>query len=268
MRSAPLENIPVMKPLVSVITISLNAEKFIEQTILSVLNQSYENIEYVVVDGDSTDRTVQIINKYRDRIDHFISEKDKGIADAMNKGVASAAGEYIIFLHADDYFYDKDSLAQALTYIVADIDILACNILYGKDLKKIKPRGFNFWFNFKQGVYHQGTICSRQLFDQLKGFDKSFIITMDYDFFLRSYQKGARLVKAPIVLSVMRDTGISSRKDWVSLKQRFSEEKKVHQKHCPSMALWALYKIYWALYMPYRFFMYGTKALLSMSKNR
>ena len=241
------------KPLISVITISLNAEKYIEQTIQSVLNQTYKNIEHIIIDGGSTDKTVQIINKYRDRIDHFISEKDEGIADAMNKGVALAKGDYVIFIHADDYFKNDSSLEDALEYLDGTVDILACDIQYGKDLKVIKPRGFNFWFNFKTGVLHQGVICRKSLIRELNGFDKIFKITMDFDFFLRSYRLHAKLVKAPVILSVMRNTGISSRQDWASLKGRFDEEKKVHEKNCPSRYMMFLYNIYWPLYLPYRF---------------
>ena len=247
-----------MKPLVSVITISLNADKHIEQTIQSVLNQTYDNVEYVIVDGGSTDETLNIVSKYQSNIDHFVSEKDDGIADAMNKGAALASGEYIIFLHADDYFYDNDSLARAMTYIDADTDILACNILYGRDMKKVRPRGFNFWFNFK-GPHHQGIICRKSIIMRNNGFDKDFKICMDYDLFLRSYRMSANLLKVPVVLSVMGDTGISSRKDWGSLKERFSEERKVHEKNCPSVTMGILYKVYWFLYLPYRFFMYLIK---------
>ncbi len=245
-----------MKPLVSVITISLNADKYIEQTIQSVLDQTYDNIDYVIVDGGSTDKTLNIVSKYQSNIDHFVSEKDEGIADAMNKGVALARGEYIIFLHADDYFYENESLAHAMTYIDADTDILACNILYGKDMKIMRPRGFNFWFNFKQGLFHQGIICSRSLFSLLKGFDETFKVTMDYDFLLRSYRMRANLVKAPLVLSVMRDAGISARKDWPGLIDRFNDERKAHEKNCPSIAMGVLYKVYWSLYLPYRFILY------------
>ncbi len=84
-------------PLISIITITLNAEKYLEQTIQSVLNQTYKNIEYIVVDGGSTDGTLGIIEKYENAIDHIISEKDDGIADAMNKGATLAKGEYVIF---------------------------------------------------------------------------------------------------------------------------------------------------------------------------
>ena len=240
-----------MKPTISVITVTLNSDKFIEQTIQSVFNQTYQKIEYIIVDGGSTDRTLEIINPFKDRIHSFVSEKDDGIADAMNKGVSLALGDYVIFLHADDYFHHEASLEESVEFLEATTDILACRIQFGKDLKIIKPTGFNFWTNFK-GMPHQGILCSRTLIDSLHGFDTQFKICMDYDFLLRAYKKGAQLRKAPVVLSVMRETGISSRQDWRSLKNRFDEERMAHQKNCSSFTLQILYKLYWFLYLHYR----------------
>jgi glycosyltransferase involved in cell wall biosynthesis len=249
-------------PLISIITISLNAEKYLDQTIQSVLNQTYKNIEYIVVDGGSTDGTLGIIEKYKNAIDHIISEKDEGIADAMNKGSALSTGEYIFFLHSDDYFKSNNILEKAIEFFHDTSDIITCNIQFGKKFIICKPRGFNFWFNFKQGIYHQGTFCRKTLIEKLNGFDKEFRIAMDYDFFLRAYQSKARLEKIPIVLTIMRDTGISSQQDWGNLEIRFDEERRVHQKNCRSVSMKILYKIYWFLYLPYRrlSYVFKTKA--------
>ncbi len=239
-------------PLISIITITLNAEKYLEQTIQSVLNQTYKNIEYIIVDGGSTDGTLGIIEKYKNAIDRIISEKDEGIADAMNKGTILATGDYVIFLHADDYFANANALKAVVEKMDKTADILACNIQYGARQSTCKPRGFNFWFNFKQGVYHQGVVCRRDLIEKLNGFDMQFSISMDYDFFLRAYRRGGKLVKVPAILSVMRDAGISSRRDWQSLKVRFDEERRVHEKNCVTSSMRMLYKLYWFLYLPYR----------------
>ena len=240
-------------PLISIITITLNAETYLAQTIQSVLNQTYTNIEYIIIDGGSTDNTLSIINKYKACFAHVVSEKDEGIADAMNKGIALATGDYLLFLHADDYFMEHKSLAKALEFLDGNTDILACSIQFGKRNQIYKPRGFNFWTNFKQGIWHQGSICRKSLIKDLNGFDKQFQIAMDFDFFLRAYRRQARVVKAPLILSVMRDIGISSRQDWKSLKTRFDEERKVHIKNCRSSYMNMLYKLYWFLYLPYRY---------------
>jgi len=239
-------------PLISIITITLNADQYLEQAIQSVLNQTYKHIEYIIVDGGSTDRSLGIISKYKKQLDHFISEKDKGIADAMNKGVALITGEYVIFLHADDYFVNDNALSEVIEKMDKTADIVACSIQYGEQLRTCKPRGFNFWFNFKQGIYHQGIICRRDLIEKLNGFDMQFRITMDYDFFVRAYHRRAKLVKVPDILAVMRESGISSRRDWQSLKNRFDEERRVHEKNCGSSSMKMLYNLYWFLYLPYR----------------
>lgn len=239
-------------PLITVITVVYNNDKYLEQTIKSIIEQTYEAVEYIVIDGGSIDRTLEIIKKYNNAIDYWLSEPDKGIADAMNKGIRLAKGDFIIFLHADDYFADKHSLEEAVKYIEDSDEIIACDILYGQALKRLTSRGFNFWMNFKTGIYHQGTLCSRKLLQKMHGFDIRFKIAMDYDFFLRTYHAGVRIRKSRHVLSIMRDTGISAKSDWLSLRQRFSEEKKVHMKNCRSQRMKWLYGLYWSLYIPYR----------------
>src|SRR5699024_3733405 len=102
-------------PKISIITVVFNNAKDIEYTIQSVLNQSYEHVEYIIIDGLSTDGTLDILNKYRAQIDILISEKDKGIYDAMNKGLEQATGDYVLFLNSGDAFYDKNTLSEVFT---------------------------------------------------------------------------------------------------------------------------------------------------------
>jgi len=102
---------------VSIITVVYNGEKYIENTINSVLSQSYKNIEFIIIDGESKDNTMNIVNKFRDKIDIIISEKDNGLSDAMNKGVKLANGEYIIHMHSDDMFTTENSLAKLVNKI-------------------------------------------------------------------------------------------------------------------------------------------------------
>lgn len=98
------------QPLVSIVTVCYNAADMLSKTIESVSAQSYENIEYIIIDGASTDGTKQIIQNNIEHIDKFISEKDNGIYDAMNKGTANSSGEWIIFMNAGDTFYDRDTI--------------------------------------------------------------------------------------------------------------------------------------------------------------
>lgn len=241
-------------PKITIITVCFNAEKYIEQTIQSVINQKERDIEYIIVDGASTDKTGQIIQQYNSHITRWISEPDKGIADAMNKGVALATGEYILFLHADDYLADNQAISNALKKMNSGADIVAFDILYKTKTKQIRKstKPFDVRTCFKTPVMHQGAFCKKTLFKQLGGFNTDLAIAMDYDFFYKAYQQGAVMEVHHQVLSVMRDTGVSSRQDWPSLKQRFMEEKRVHSNHMPSFFMKVVYAAYWALYLPYR----------------
>jgi glycosyltransferase involved in cell wall biosynthesis len=240
---------------ISIITVSLNSEKYIEQTILSVINQNYKNIEYIIVDGASTDCTLNIIEKYKNKIDYFVSEPDKGISDAMNKGLEAATGDYILFLHSDDYLVDENALEAAVQHIAEAHDIFLFNIYFlDKDVKTLTmPRGLNRWMNFKTGVLHQSALCSKALFERIGGFDTNYKIAMDYDFFLRAYRAETKFKHIDLPLSVMRKTGISSRLDWPNLKKRFSEEKEIHKKNCDSLLLKIIYNFYWPIYQLYRY---------------
>ncbi|MCU7835973.1 MAG: glycosyltransferase [gamma proteobacterium symbiont of Taylorina sp.] len=246
------QNIDKNYPLLTVITVVYNGEKHIEQTVLSVLSQTYRYIEYIIIDGNSIDNTLNIINLYEDQINCIISEPDNGISDAMNKGVLNSCGDFLIFLHADDYFYSDDVLQKAVKYIDDDTDILLTDIQFGKELRRRKPRRFNFWMNFKTGVFHQGSICSRKLFNKIGNFDEKFKIAMDYDFFLRAFHNKIKWKYCPIILSVMRETGVSSQIDCLSLSKRFAEEKKIHEKNSQSYVMELMYLCYWLMYLPYR----------------
>ena len=101
-------------PKVSIITVAFNAAKSIEKTLISVSEQSYENVEYIIIDGGSTDHTMNIVKKYEDHTSLIIQEKDEGIYDAMNKGIRHASGDYIWFIHADDQIFSKDTLKLAM----------------------------------------------------------------------------------------------------------------------------------------------------------
>ncbi|MCI5223504.1 MAG: glycosyltransferase [Candidatus Electrothrix sp. AR4] len=239
---------------ISIITITLNSEEYLEQTIISVLEQSYNNIEYIIIDGGSTDTTLDIIKKYQDKIDHWISEPDNGIADAMNKGLSLATGDYILFLHSDDYLLDATVLHEAAQYVTASCDIFMFNIFLEHDGKRTlaKPSGLTWKINFKTGVFHQSAICSKNLFQKIGDFDTQFRITMDYEFFLRAYREKINAQHCDMPLSLMRLVGISSQRDWKNLRKRFREERLAHNKHRYSLGMKILYQCYWPPYLLYR----------------
>ena len=240
---------------ISIVTISFNSEQYLEQTIQSVMNQTYQNIEYIIIDGASKDGTLDIIKKHEDNISYWISEPDKGIADAMNKGLKAAKGDYILFLHSDDYLADENVLEKAVQFLDQEHDLFLFYLYYSDNGNKTlaTPRGLDWRINFKTGVLHQSCICSRTLFEKIVNFDTNFKIVMDYDFFLRAYRAGAKAKHINLPLSVMRKTGISSQLGWNNLKMRFGEERKVHNKNCNTILLKIIYQFYWVLYLPYRY---------------
>ena len=238
----------------SIVTITWNSEEFLEQTIRSVVGQSYPGIEYIVVDGGSTDGTLEIIKRYEERIDRWISEPDNGIADAMNKAIELATGEFIYFLHSDDFLASESSIHEACQHLTDDEDIFLFSIYLQKDGVKArhKPRGLNWWLNFKTGVFHQSVICRRSLFDRIGLFDPTFRIGMDYDFFLRAYRRGIGSLRVDMPIATMRLTGISSGTDWPALRERFGEERAIQSKNRSSAWMRFVYAIWWTLYLPYR----------------
>ena len=126
---------------VSVITVCYNAEQHIEQAIQSVFSQTYKNIEYLIIDGKSTDGTLSIVNKYRARIDKIISEKDNGIYDAMNKGIQNASGDVMFFLNSDDRFYNYSIVETFVNKFSQDDKI---GIVYGKVMPINMPKHKTF----------------------------------------------------------------------------------------------------------------------------
>jgi glycosyltransferase involved in cell wall biosynthesis len=249
---------------ISIITITLNAERYLEQTIASVVNQTHLNREYIIVDGGSTDGTLDIIKKYESEIDNWISEPDNGIADAMNKGIDLATGDYILFLHSDDYLVNSSVLERASEYLGDRFDIFFFQVLHDihgqNQVSSNRPLG---WLtNFKMGSCHQGQLCSRKLFQRIGKFDTSFKIDMDYDLILRAYRAGASCNSVNMPLAVMRLVGISSRTDWKSLRERFDEERRVHFKNCTTIWMRLLYIFYWMMYLPYR------KSLHALNPNK
>jgi len=176
---------------ISLITVAYNAQNTIERCITSVLRQGYKNIQYILIDGGSTDNTTQIINKYKDQIDIFISEPDNGVYDAMNKGIARATGDVIGTLNADDYYSDADIIDNVATAF-ADQNM---NILYG-DLDYVDSNGkiIRKWRSgkYKKGIFNFGWMpphptfyCRRKLFEKLGVYKLDYGSAADYELMLR-----------------------------------------------------------------------------------
>jgi glycosyltransferase involved in cell wall biosynthesis len=238
-----------------VVTVVYNGEAFLEQTIQSVLHQSYKSLEYIVIDGASTDGSLDIVRRYSDSIEYWVSEPDSGIAEAMNKGIRVARGDYVLFIHADDYLLNEQAIEMALSTMSATCTIAAFAILFQqRDVTTTwVPRGFNVWLNFKTVLPHQGVLCARRLFEELGLFDTHFRIAMDYEFWLRAYRHGVIPETHALPITVMRATGVSSRLDWPSLARRFDEERRAQRKHLSASLMKPVYAVYWFVYLRYRF---------------
>lgn len=239
------------RPLISIITATFNSEKHFLRTVNSVRAQNYSAIEYIVVDGGSTDNTLKLIESNNDVISKWKSEPDNGIADAMNKGYLLSTGEYILYIHSDDYLHSSNSIEDAMKHFDVDHEIFVFDVLYGSvsNNRILKARNFNFWTNFK-GPHHQGIICNRSVFNKIGTFNTKYAITMDYDFFLRAYQQNIKLKRCNQLLSFMGDDGVSSLNPWPRLK----EERDVHLSNCKNLFMRIIYLVYWPLYTIFRKF--------------
>jgi glycosyltransferase involved in cell wall biosynthesis len=144
-------------PLISVITVVYNGAATLEQTMLSVINQTYKNIEYIIIDGGSTDGTIDIIKKYEKHLAYLVSEPDKGIYDAMNKGIDKAKGDFVYFLNSGDYLFETTTLSK----IVAKISNLY-SIYYG-DVYMTNIRKL-YWRKFSRFKLAVGNICHQSIF--------------------------------------------------------------------------------------------------------
>lgn len=222
----------MFNPKLSVITIVYNNVRDIERTILSVLGQTYTNIEYIIVDGLSKDGTLQVINKYKDRIDKLISEKDNGIYDAMNKGLAVATGDYVIFMNSGDEFYAADTVANV--FAAAD----DADIYYG-ETEMIDDNGQSLgqrrhqapvaftWRDFKYGmsISHQAIYIRRALTGP---YDSRYQLSADIDWIISAAKKARKIVNVNQYVAKYLVGGMSKKKHRQSLQERFNIMKRYY----------------------------------------
>lgn len=206
-----------MKPelKITIITVCLNAEKTIEQTIKSVLNQEYSDLEYIIIDGNSSDSTIDIINKYKHNIAHFISEEDSGLYDAMNKGISLASGDIIGILNADDW-YEADTIKKVLeVFLHYDVDIVYGNIQVWENEHLIGTSPHvpidEIWYRM---IPHPAVFVKGNMYKKYGLFDISYNIVADYDLIYRFYRNGARFFYTDKVLTNFRKGGISDTKTY------------------------------------------------------
>jgi Glycosyltransferases, probably involved in cell wall biogenesis len=220
------------RPLISIITVIYNAKNHIEKTINSVLDQTYDSIEYIIVDGGSTDGSLEIIKKYDGSIDYWISEKDKGIYDAMNKGLFLAKGSWIGMLNAGDTYYKDaiETIANTLRddtnagVIYADINYKIYDIII-RIKSPAKLSLSQFW---KMPIYHPAMFVSKNTFEKYGGFSIEYSLASDYELLLRLFKKGVKCLYIGTVLTEMESGGASSKKYKKGLEELYAVAKSHH----------------------------------------
>jgi glycosyltransferase involved in cell wall biosynthesis len=215
-------------PKFTVITITYNAESVLENTIRSVASQTYQQIEYIIVDGASKDGTMEIVKKYNKYISKVVSEPDKGLYDAMNKGITMATGDYLCFLNAGDRFHENDTLQQ-IAQSITEKELP--DILYGETaivdktnhllhMRRLRvPRNLT-WKSFKNGmlVCHQAFFVKRTLAEP---YDLSYRFSADFDWCIRMMKKAQVLHNTHLTIINYLNEGVTTRNHRASLLERF-----------------------------------------------
>lgn len=196
------------KPKVSIITVVKNGAGTIGRAIESVLGQTYENIEYIVIDGRSTDGTVELIKQYEDRLAFWSSEPDSGISDAFNKGIAHATGDWIGILNADDW-YENDAVKNTMQ-VARDADVIhgGMQLWEGGEIRE-RPQPDASALSRDMTVNHPTVFVRRELYQRFGGFRLDYRYAMDYELILRFWVAGARFVVSQSIITNQSFGGIS-----------------------------------------------------------
>jgi glycosyltransferase involved in cell wall biosynthesis len=216
-------------PLVTVVTVVFNRVRYVEETIKAVLSQRYPNVEYIIIDGGSTDGTREIIERYDDRIDYWLSEPDAGLYHAMNKALAIVDDDdsYVIFSHSDDSLFSPDALAEAIR-LGSESDFIYGRILVtDPETEKIIGRELSLANLALETVPHPATLVRRRVFDEVGMFDTRYSIAADYDFIVRCFQAGVSRRFVDVTVARTRMWGLSEEKFLLSCTER----KDVVRRH-------------------------------------
>ena len=203
------------KPLISIVTVVFNSAKYLEETIQSVINQTYDNVEYIIIDAGSTDGSLNIIKKYSDRINYWVSESDNGIYDAWNKALMIYHGQWIGFLGADDFYeiYALQNYVKNINKLETKVEYISSQTnLCTKDKKIIRKIGKEWsWGEFSKfmNVAHVGSLHHRSLFEKYGIYNSSFKICGDYELLIRA-RDNLKTFFINETLCNMRGGGVSS----------------------------------------------------------
>jgi glycosyltransferase involved in cell wall biosynthesis len=203
-----------MNPKISIITVCYNSENHIEEAVLSIINQSYSNKEYIVIDGGSNDSTLDIIEKYRDKIDYFVSEPDKGISDAFNKGIQAATGDIIGIINSDDFMM-PDALQKVADNYEEGVDIYRGYTLVWNEKRNTKTYLYpNHHFAIppcRAVICHESSFITPGMYKRVGLYKVDYKYEMDLDLFVRLYKiKELRVKMIDVCVMTFRTGGTSS----------------------------------------------------------
>lgn len=216
---------------ISVVTIVYNDVKHIEGTILSVVGQAYPNLEYIIIDGGSKDGTVDIIKKYSGKLSYWVSEKDNGIYDAMNKGLRVATGDFVWFINSGDQIHEKDTIEKFIGLIDKETDVVYGETVLINDSgdilgmrRKKAPENLT-WKSFFTGmmVCHQSVLVRREI---APFYNEQYRLSADFEWVLVSLKKARKIVNTHQILSRYLEEGATTQNHKASLKERFDIMKR------------------------------------------
>jgi glycosyltransferase involved in cell wall biosynthesis len=223
---------------ISVITINFNNKEGLQKTMASVFAQNFTDVEYIVIDGGSTDGSRECIEQQAEKLFYWVSEKDKGVYNAMNKGIAKATGEYTIFLNSGDFFKQEDSLELLIEKSKGE-DIVFGDLLFVKDdgssRECIFPQKLSFSFMTEgfNSLPHASTLIRRSLFEKIGLYTEHYKIVSDWEFFLLAINRyNCSYVHVPALITTFNLEGISAMDKNNSLIE--AERLDVLQKHFPT----------------------------------
>lgn len=207
----------------SIITINYNNAIGLKNTIQSVIEQTFSEIEYIIVDGSSTDGSVEIINHYENIISKCVSEKDNGIYNAMNKGITMATGDYLLFLNSGDVFTSKNTVKDFTKNVNFKGDIIYGDYQFNNG-EKVYPDVISPYYFIKSSLPHQSTFFHRSVFEKMGGFDETYMICADRAFYLKCYVSNLftwQHIKYPVTLFDLE--GLSNNPNQLKKKQEEDE---------------------------------------------
>ena len=223
---------------ISVITVNLNNKEGLEETLKSIRVQSYPKLEHIVIDGGSTDGSLDIIRQHEKNIAYWISESDKGIYHAMNKGIEVAAGDYLLFLNSGDRLNEPDTISAAEAEL-KDADIVYGNIIptgSNKDMDRWKPGPFTLFDFYKSTLPHSSTFVRKQVILELGKYNEKYMISSDFDFFLRAFLSGKYSFRyIDVDISVFNKEGISNKPENKKIVEK--ERRNIIETNFPEAVL-------------------------------